>query len=202
MCEVGRRLWQKNLVAATEGNLSVRLSAQRLLCTPSGVSKGHLRPDQLVVIDLHGRPQGAGQPSSEILLHLAVYRHRADCQAVVHAHPPVSTGFALAAETIPDSLTPEATAVLGSVATVPFAMPGTTQVAEAIEPLLADHKAFLLSHHGTVTLGLDLLDALYRTETLERTAHIYLVSRMLGGPAPMPDTAIQQLSVQYLNGKL
>lgn len=202
MCEIGRRLWQRGLVGAAEGNLTVRLNSKHLLCTPAGASKGHMRPDDLVVIDLRGKHVRGGEPSSEIKLHLAIYRARADCQAVVHAHPPVATGFSLAGETIPDNLLPEAAYVLGSVATVPFAMPGSDEVPDSIGPLLADHKTFLLSHHGAVVMGRDLVDAYNRMETLERIARIILTARVLGGAHPMPDRAFDHMLTYALNGDL
>lgn len=202
MCEIGRRLWQRGLVGAAEGNLSVRLGPKELLCTPAGASKGHLQPDDLVIIDLEGRPLRGGAPSSEIKLHLVMYREREDCRAVVHAHPPVATGFSLAGESIPDDLLPEAAYVLGSVAVVPFAMPGTDEVPGAIAPLLADHKTFLLSHHGAVVMGRDLVDAYNRMETLERIARIVLTARVLGSPRPMPSVAFHHMLTHALNGDL
>jgi len=202
MCEVGRRLWQRGLIGATEGNISARLSSRQILCTPGGISKGHMRPDDLVVIDNHGTPIGPGQPSSEIKLHLRILHKRPDCMAVVHAHPPTATGFALADEEIPDNLLPESAYVLGSVATVPFCMPGTDEVPNAIEPLLADHKTFLLSHHGAVVMGKDLWDAYNRMETLERIARIVLTARILGIPRPMPERAFDVMLANALNGKL
>lgn len=202
LCEIGRRLWQRGLVGATEGNLSARLSERRILCTPAGLSKGHLKPDDLVVIDTAGNPVGDGQPSSEIKLHIAIYQARKDCQAVIHAHPPVATGFALAGETIPDNLLPESAVVLGSVATVPFAFPGTDEVPNAIAPLLEDHKTFLMSHHGAVVMGRDLTDAYNRMETLERIAKVVLVAKLLDGPRPMPNSAFDRLLATALNGSL
>jgi L-fuculose-phosphate aldolase len=202
LCEIGRRLWQRGLVGATEGNISVRLSAQRLLCTPSGQSKGHLKPNDLVVIDLQGNPIGNGVPSSEIKLHLRMFQKRSDCVAVIHAHPPVATAFALAGEEIADNLLPEAAYVLGSVASVPFSMPGTNEVPDTIEPLLEDHKTFLLSHHGAVVMGSGLQDAYNRMETLERVAKVILMATMLGGARPMPDRAFDQMLAVALNGKL
>lgn len=202
LCEAGRRLWQRGLVGAAEGNLSVRLSPQRILCTPSGVSKGHLKPNELVVIDNHGVPQGDGQPSSEIKMHLRIYSCRKDCQAVVHAHPPVATGFALAGETIPDDLLPEAALVLGSVVTVPFGMPGTNEVPDALERYCEDHKTFLLANHGAVVMGNSVMDALYRMETLERVAQVILHARQVGEPQPMPETAFAKMQKVGLNGKL
>ncbi|MCB0826357.1 MAG: class II aldolase/adducin family protein [Armatimonadetes bacterium] len=202
ICEVGRRLWQTGLVGGTEGNISCRLSARQLLVTPSGLSKGHMRPDDLVVTDLKGIPVKDGKASSEIKLHTAIYQHREDCMAVVHAHPPVATGFALAGEDIPDNLLPEAAIVLGSVATVPFALTGTDEVPQAIEPLVHDHKTFLLSHHGAVTMGKDVYDALYRMETLERVANVIQHAKVIGAPRPMPDYAFDYLLENALTGKL
>lgn len=202
LCEIGRRLWQRGLVGASEGNLTVRLSPQRILCTPAGVSKGHLRPDDLVVVDSHGEAVGEGSPSSELKLHIRIYERRKDCQAIIHAHPPIATGMALAGETIPDNMMPESAFVLGSVATVPFAMPGTNEVPEAIEPLLEDHKTFLMSHHGAVVLGRDLNDAYNRMETLERMAHVFLVAKLFDTPHPMPARAFDVLLATALNGRL
>ncbi|MCW5935733.1 MAG: class II aldolase/adducin family protein [Fimbriimonadaceae bacterium] len=203
VCEVGRRLWQRGLIGACEGNLSVRLSPQRLLCTPRGTSKGHLKPDDLCVIDLKGQPVGdSPAPSSEIKLHLVAYAVRPDCQAVVHAHPPVATAFTLAGETIPDNLLPEAGYVLGSVADVPFAFPGTEEVPEAIRPYLEDHKTFLLSHHGAVVLGRDIYDAYDRMETLERIATVIKHARELGATRPMPEAAFDRLLEVALSGRL
>lgn len=202
MCELGRRLWQRGLIGAAEGNLSVRVSPQRILCTPTGLSKGHLRPADLVLIDPQGHPVGPGKPSSEIRLHLRILARRPDCAAVIHAHPPVATGFALAGETIPDDLLPEAAVVLGSVATVPFGMPGTEELPDRIDPLLDDHKTFLLSHHGAVVMGRTLADAAFRMETLERVAQVVLNARLIGQPQPMPERAFQHMLDHALHGRL
>ncbi len=202
LCEVGRRLWQRGLVGAAEGNLSVRISSRTLLCTPTGSSLGHLKPADLVLTDNHGQPQGPGTPSSEIRLHLQIYRRRPDCMAVVHAHPPTATAFSLAGETIPDNLLPEAAYVLGSVATVPFAMPTTDEVPQAIDALLDDHKTFLLSHHGAVTMGKDLEDAYNRMETLERIARVVMLSNLIGNAQPMPDSAFDRIAKVALHGGL
>lgn len=202
MCEIGRRLWQRGLVGATEGNISVRLSTRQILCTPTGSSLGHLKPDELVVIDNQGKSVDGGQPSSEIKLHLRILAKRPDCQAVIHAHPPTATAFALSGEEIPDNLMPEAAYVLGSVATIPFAMPGTDEVPNLIEPLLEDHKTFLMSHHGAVVMGKDLTDAYNRMETLERISKIILTAKLLDGPRPMPDSAFDHMLKVALNGRL
>lgn len=186
ICEVGQMLWQRDLIGAAQGNMSVRLDPDRIICTPAGRPKGFLAPDELLIADARGRWATGAHPSTEIKLHLGIYQWRPDCQAVIHAHPVVATGFALAGQTIPNSFLPEAAAVLGDVALVPFAPSGTDALAEAIRPLLPGRSTFLLSHHGAVTLGTDLWDAFYRMETLERIARTFLAARQLGGEKPLP----------------
>lgn len=202
LCEAGRRLWERNLVGACEGNLSARLDDGTFLATPSGVSKGHLEPDHLAIVDADGNSVNDIPASSEIGLHMAIYRGRPDCQAVVHAHPPTATAFGLAGKAFRDDLLPESAIVLGSVATVPFSMPGTPEVGAAITPLLDGHKTFILSHHGAVVMGNDLWDAVYRMETLERVAQIIMNAELLGGSIPMPDPAFERLRADWLHGKL
>lgn len=202
MCEVGRRLWQRGMVGGAEGNISVRLSQRQFLCTPSGISKGHMKPNDMVVIDSQGAAVKDGKPSSEIKLHMQIYRRRPDCVAVIHAHPPTATGFALAGEEIPDNLLPESGLILGSVVTVPFAYPGTNDVSDGIDPYLEDHKTFILSSHGAVVMGKDLYDACYRMETLERVAHTILVAKSLGNVTPLPHEAFDRLLQDGLNGRL
>lgn len=201
MCAVGRRLWERDLIGATEGNLSARLGPDRILCTPSGHSKGHLVPDDLIVVDGKGAPIGGGAPSSEIRLHLGALRERPDCGAVVHAHPPTATAFSVAGVGLPDDLLPEAMYVLGPVATAPFSMPGTEEVADILKPLWRDHKTILLSHHGAAALGRDLWDAAYRMETLERVARVVVTAGLLGSLQPLPADALERLR-PFSNGKL
>jgi L-fuculose-phosphate aldolase len=168
------------------------------------MSKGHMRPGDLVVIDDEGnRIEGSegAKPSSEIKLHLRILRRRPDCMAVVHAHPAIATGFSVAGVDIPADVLPESIYVLGKVVTVPFCMPGTDEVPDGLEPLLQDHKTFLLSHHGAATMGKDLWDAYNRMETLERIAKVILVARLLGETKPLPDRALQQM-LAALNGVL
>lgn len=198
MCDVGRRLWQRDLIGASEGNITCRLNSRQLLCTPIGLSKGHLRPADLVVTDLNGKLlRGDRPPSSEIKLHLAIYKARKDCQAVIHAHPPAATAFSVAGEPIPDDILPESAMVLGCVATVPFAFPGTDEVPQSLEPFLEDHKTLLLSHHGAAVMGADLWSAYDRMETLERVAKVLLFAKMLGGAKPMPHSAFERLSSAF-----
>lgn len=202
MCEVGRWLWQRSLIGAIEGNMVVKIGKNELLCTPAGKNKGMLKPDDLVVVDLEGNPKDRGTPSSEIRLHLEVFARRPDCIASIHAHPPYATALATVGETIPDNVLPEAAIVLGSVALVPFAMPGTDATREVIRPFLEFHKTFLLSNHGALALGLDIYDAFARMETLERVATVLHLAQSKDMPKQLPPEAFEYLLETALNGKL
>ncbi|MBS1721430.1 MAG: class II aldolase/adducin family protein [Armatimonadetes bacterium] len=202
MCATSRRLASLGLIGACEGNLAVRLGTDRLLCTPSGRRKAELTPEDLVVIDLQGQSLDGRGPSSEIRIHLASYRHREDCCATIHAHPTVATALTLVGETIPDDLLPEAACVLGRVASVPFGFPGTEELADSLVPFLADHKTFLLSHHGALVLGRNLDDACDRMETLERVSKVVMYAIAMGRCEPMPRRAFDVLSQTALNGGL
>lgn len=201
ICEVGARLRQANLVGGAEGNITARLDGDRLLSTPSGIPKECLDPRDMVVIDMEGNALGGGNPSTEIKMHLRIYEKRANCMAVVHAHPLTATAFSLAGQTISSAIMPEAAYVLGDVALVPYGTPGTEEVPDAIAPFLSDHKTFLLSHHGAVTLGKDLLDACYRMETLERIAEIVLRARMLGGEQPLSPAQLKVIK-GWISGEM
>lgn len=202
VCDVGTRLWERGLVGANEGNITVRIAEDLLLATPAGLCKGQLEPDQLVVIRTDGTPVSGGQPSSEIKLHLRCYRRRPDCVAVVHAHPPVATAFTVAEDDIPDDVLPESGFVLGPVAVVPFGFPGTEELPDQLEPFLDDHKTFLLSHHGALTMGRNVWDACDRMETLERVATVLLHAKSLGRVTPMPRAGFSKLLEVALDGRL
>lgn len=194
MVEIGRLLWHRGLVGATEGNISCRLDDQHFLCTPSGLSKGHLTVDDLVVIDRQGAPvRGGLQPSSEIKVHMNAYVHRPDVEAVVHAHPLTATAFALAHRPIPRGLVPEGEVIVGPIALCPFGMPGTHDLPATMTAFLPTHDTFLLSNHGAVALGLSLYDAYWRMETLERVAQVYRDALLLGGAQPLPESALGPL---------
>ena len=176
-----RRLWEAGLIAGADGNVSVRLDPDRLLVTPSGMLKSDLAAADLVEVDLAGRGlRGSRRASSELDLHLRVYRARPDCGAVVHAHPPTATAYAVAGEPIPADVLPELILYLGSVPLVPYAMTGTPALGDAVEPFLAGHVALLLANHGAVTWGADLVAAQIRMESLEHSARILLAARALG----------------------
>ena len=194
LVEVGRRLHARDLVGAAEGNLSVRLGPDRFLVTASGVSKGHLRPADLVVVDGRGAPvRGARRASTELRMHLAAYAARPDVAAVVHAHPVTAIALTVAGLPPPSDLVPEAAVTLGPVAVAPFATPGTDELPAALAPLLADHDAILLARHGAVTLGRTLAEAFERMETLERVARIALAARLLGACEPLPAEAVDRV---------
>ncbi len=182
MCEIGRRIWQREYIAANDGNLSLLLSDTDILVTPASVSKGFLCPESLVVVNRQGEvARGEGRPSSEIGMHLAFYEARPDVRAVVHAHPPTATGFAVAGLPLDRALLPEAVIYLGAVPLVKYGAPGTP---ELMRDLLAnyvhDYDAFLLANHGVTTLGRDILEAYHKMEMVEHFAKISLVARQLG----------------------
>ncbi len=185
---VCRRLYDRGLIAGPDGNVSVRLGADRILVTPSGLSKVDVTEDTLVEVGLDGRHlAGAGRASSELRMHLAIYRARPDVVAVVHAHPPTATAFGVAGETIPDRVLPEVICQMGSVALVPYAMPGTEAAAEVFAPYLSDHDAFVMTNHGATTVGPTLELAHQRMESLEHAARIVLAARLLGRVNPLTD---------------
>ena len=176
-----RSLWNAGLIAGVDGNISVRLGRDRLLVTPRGVLKAELRPRDLVEVDLAGiRRKGSRQATTELDLHLRVYRQRKDCGAVVHAHPPTATAFAVAGEGLPRDVLPEIVLLMGEVPCVPYATTGTPALGDAAEPYLARHAALLLANHGAVTWGQDLNEARIRMESLEHAARILLAARALG----------------------
>lgn len=191
---VCRRLYERGLIAGPDGNVSLRLSDERILVTPSGVSKVDVSEDDIVEISIEGRVlRGRGRPSSEIAMHLAAYRHRPDVMAVVHAHPPVATAFAVAGESLAECILPEIVFQVGQVPLVPYALPGSEAVAEQLKPFLSNHDAFLLANHGATTLGPTLSIAHQRMESLEHTARILFAARLLGRVTPLSREAVDEL---------
>ena len=178
---VCRRLWERGLIAGPDGNISVRLSHDRILVTPAGMSKVDVRAEDLVEVHNDGRHlRGTRRASSELAVHLRIYACRADVGAVVHAHPPVATGFAVAGEGFASAVLPEVIFQLGRVPLVPYEMPGTEALARQFDPFIPTHDAFLMANHGAVTIGPSLSIAHQRMESLEHAARILLTSRMLG----------------------
>ena len=193
ICEIGRRIYEKGFVAANDGNISTRLNGGRILTTPTGVSKGFMTPDSLVVVDLDGRPLSGGRPSTEILMHLFIYRERPEVQAVVHAHPLYATGFATAGLALEECVTAEIIATLGSIPLAPYGTPSTEKLPETLRPYIHHGDAFLLANHGAVTVGRELWDAYYKMERLEHYAQIIFISRQLGGEKMLPRHQVQEL---------
>lgn len=181
ICEVGRRIYQRGYVAANDGNISVRVSEDRVLCTPTGVSKGFISEDMLCICDLEGR-QVAGhlKISSEIRMHLEIYKLRSDIHAVVHAHPPTATGFAVAGIDLTQCILPEVIVSLGGIPLAAYGTPGGPEIFEPMRPLLVEYDAVLMANHGVVTLGRDVMDAHFKMETVEHFARIALVAHQLG----------------------
>src|SRR5262245_11690092 len=179
--EVGRRMYARGYTASNDGNISVRLGLDRLLMTPKSVCKGFMTPDMMCITDLDGRKiQGDRDPSSEMLMHLEVYRQRADVQAVVHAHPPTATGFAVAGIPLDRAVLAEVLTTLGSIPIAEYATPSTKELPEAVRKYSKAHDGMLLANHGALTVGADLFAAYYKMETVEHFAKISLVARLLG----------------------
>ena len=179
--EVGRRMYARGYTASNDGNISVRLGADRLLMTPKSVCKGFMTPDMMCVTDLDGRKiQGDRDPSSETLMHLEVYRQRPDVRAVVHAHPPTATGFAVAGIPLDRAVLAEVLTTLGSIPIAQYATPSTAELPEAVRRYIKAHDGMLLANHGALTVSTDLFGAYYKMETIEHFAKISLVARLLG----------------------
>lgn len=190
----GRRLYERRILASIEGNLSVRLGEDRILATPSGANKGLMEPEDLVVTDVEGHPVGTGHPSSEMLMHLAIYRERPDLHAIVHAHPPIATGFAVAGRELPAAVLAEIVTTLGCIPTAPYGTPSTDELAEAVVGPIRTYDALLLANHGAVTCGPALGTAEERMYQLEHFAEISLVSHLLGGPRSFSAEEVERLS--------
>ena len=196
---VCRRLWERGLVSGQDGNVSVRLPNDRILVTPAGFSKVDVGPGDLVVLALDGtHVSGSHAASSEIAVHLRAYQRRGDIGAVVHAHPPVATGLAVAGETLPGNVLPEVTVLLGAVPLVPYATPGTTELADQFEPHWANHQAFLMANHGALTLGPTLRVAHQRMETVEHAARIIAAARAFGHVGVLEPSHVLALKSAHL----
>ncbi len=179
--EVGRRLYARGYTASNDGNISVRLGADQLLMTPKSVCKGFMTPDMMCITDLEGKKlQGDRDPSTEMLMHLEVYRQRPDVHAVVHAHPPTATGFAVAGIPLDRAVLAEVLTTLGSIPIAAYATPSTSELPEAVRQYIKAHDGMLLANHGALTAGPDLFNAYYKMETVEHFARISLVARLLG----------------------
>ncbi len=199
MVEIGRRMYERDYIAGPAGNLSVRLGEDRFLTTPSGLHKAYLAPEQLLVVDLSGRVlEGAPglRPTSELPMHLEVYRQRADVGAVIHAHPITCVALSLVGHNLTEPLIPEAVVLLGPVPTAPYATPSSEENRRAIAGLIANHQAIILAHHGVLTVGRTLDEAFDRLETLEHVARTVALAWQIGTPQPLSASAVEKLNAQ------
>jgi L-fuculose-phosphate aldolase len=191
---VCRRLSRHGLVSATDGNISCRLAGGNILTTRSGVEKGRARPADLIEVTPDGTPvRGTGRPSTELGMHLFIYRRRPDVGAVVHAHPPFATGFAVARRPLDRPVLPEVIVDLGGIPLARYATPSTREVADSLRPLVRAHNAALLAGHGAVTWGADPEQACRRMEKVEHAAKIIFIARMLGGERVLTPAELRRL---------
>ncbi len=194
ICDIGKRIYMNGFVAANDGNITVKVDDNTFWATPTGVSKGYMTPDMLVKVDAEGNVlEGKYKPSSEIKMHMRIYKERPDVNAVVHAHPPTATGFAIAGIPLDKYTMPEAVIFLGSVPLTPYGTPSTSEIPDAVSNYLQSYDAFLLENHGALTVGSDLTTAYFRMETTEFFAKVSLVARLLGGEHELPCDQINKL---------
>ena len=193
---IGRLMHAKELVDATSGNISARLGPDRVLTTPSGLAKGFLNPEQLIVVNMRGEVVQAEpglRPTSELLMHLEAYRRRPDVNGVVHAHPITAVALSIAGISLAECVVPEAVVVLGLIPTTPYANPASEENQRAIADVIVGHDAVVLQYHGTLTVGSDVNEAYLRLETLEHTAKIIALTRLLGGGPALPPEQVSKL---------
>jgi L-fuculose-phosphate aldolase len=178
---IAKKIYDKDFVAATDGNISARLNGNRLLITASGSCLGELKPDELVFIDFDGNKlSGSGKPTGEVSMHLAVYRERPDIHAVIHAHPPITTGFTVAGRSLAQCIIPEVVLIFGTIPTAEYATISTDEGAEVIKKLIRNHDALVLDRHGTLTAGPNLTTAFQKLEKVEYCARVTLTAFQLG----------------------
>ena len=181
MCEIGRRVYAKGFAAANDGNITVRLSENEFLCTPTMVSKGFLKPEDICKVDIEGKQlAGTKKRTSEVLLHLSIYKQRPDIRACVHCHPPHATAFAVAHEPIPKCILPEVEVFLGEVPIAVYETPGGQKFADTVVPFAKDCNTILLANHGTITFGPNLEQAYWNTEIIDAYCRILILAKQLG----------------------
>ncbi|KIL37260.1 hypothetical protein SD71_00655 [Cohnella kolymensis] len=204
--DIGKRMYDKEWVASNDGNISARIADDRVLMTPTRQSKGFLQPDMLTIIDLEGNIiEGTYQPSSESLMHLTIYRSRPDVRAVVHAHPPISTAFAVAGIPLDRYILPEAILELGKVPIAPYGTPGTPELSASFSGIIDSHDCFLLKNHGAVAVGEDLMTAYYKMDSLEMLAKVVFHAKLLGNVDEIPkdkvDILVNRRSAYGIKGR-
>ena len=192
--DVCRRLYERGLIAAGDGNVSVKLDSERVLVTPSGFHKGLMKPEDLIITDLQGRRlKGLHKPSSEFLMHAQCYAERPDIHAVVHAHPPMTVALALAGVTLSQCVLSETCLLIGPILTAPYSTPTTDEVPRVLQPYLRQANAVVLDRHGALTLGRTLDEAWHRMEAIEHAAKITQAARAIGPVAPLPPPEVDKL---------
>lgn len=199
ICQIGELMHRFQYVDGAAGNISARLDEQRILTTPSGLAKGFMHPDQLLVVDLAGNLLSAAnglKPTSEILMHLEVYQKRPDVGGVVHAHPPHAVALTIAGIPLNCYTIPEAVVFLGDIPTTPYATPSSFENRDAIATLIGRHQALMLAYHGSLTVGKTVWEAYLRLSCLEHTARITFLTQQLGGGSPLPPEQLQKLVAQ------
>ena len=196
ICEIGQRIYNKGMVAANDGNISVKISENEFLCTPTGVSKGFMTPEFICKVDRNGKVIQANKgfkPSSEIKMHMRVYRERPDVNSVVHAHPMYATSFAIAGIPLTEPIMPEAVIALGCVPIAEYGTPSTEEIPDAVSKYVQHYDAVLLENHGALSYSDSLINAYYKMESLEFYAQLLYQSRLLGGPKRLSDAQVQRL---------
>lgn len=194
LVRVCHQVYEKGWVAMNDGNVSIRLDAERILCTPTAVSKGVVRAEDLIVCDMAGKKvAGHKESTSEIAMHATIYSLRSDVRSVVHAHPPVATGFATAGRALDKALLPEVIIQLGAVPLAAYGLPGTPALSDGMLPFIPHYDALLLENHGCTTYGSDVWQAFFRMEMVEHFARITFVAEMLGGARPLPREEVEKL---------
>lgn len=196
ICEIGKRIYNRGMVAANDGNISVKLNDNEFLCTPTGVSKGFMTPDYICKVDKDGKvlqANGSFKPSSEIKMHMRVYAQRPDVKSVVHAHPTYATSFAIAGIPLTQPIMPEAVIALGCVPIAEYGTPSTMEIPDAVEKYLQHYDAVLLENHGALAYSDSLLAAYHKMESLEFYAELLFKSRLLGGPKELSQSQVERL---------
>ena len=194
ICEIGKRIYMNGFVAANDGNITVKISDKEFLTTPTGISKGYLKPEMIVKVNSEGEVlEGKYKPSSEVKVHLKVYKVRTDVGSVIHAHPPIATAYAVAGLPLDKRILPETIYSLGYVPVIDYAIPGSQELADGLVEYLQKFDALLMANHGSVTVGTDLISAYYKLETLEFYAKITLITKLIGLQKELPQAEVEKL---------
>jgi len=196
ICEIGKRIYDKGFIAANDGNISVKISAKEFLCTPTGVSKGFMTPDMICKVDADGnvlQAKGGYRPSSEIKMHMRVYKERPDVNSVVHAHPPYATSYAIVGIPLTEPIMPEAVIMLGCVPIAEYGTPSTDEIPNAVAKYLQHYDAVLLENHGALSYAGDLLGAYHKMESLEFYAQLLFISNQIGKPQELDKQKVSRL---------